>query len=105
MASSKGYRTSNASMRAGQYLNVRDTAAPGTGDGPRPNLHVPNDARYSMQRFLNPHTHVDDRPLRPAGFLHTPLTEAQARDRMAAILASTAQHLPGQQQQQQQQRR
>jgi hypothetical protein len=43
-----------------------------------------------MQRFINPHAHVDDRQLRPLQhFASTPpLTEAQSRARMAAILAA-----------------
>ncbi|KAI1295119.1 hypothetical protein F5Y03DRAFT_310650 [Xylaria venustula] len=58
----------------------------------RPAINVPTDLGYSMQRFVNSHAHLEDRVLRPLQQFanSTPLTEAQSRARMAAILAAAA---------------
>ncbi|KAI2467808.1 hypothetical protein F4781DRAFT_400725 [Annulohypoxylon bovei var. microspora] len=53
----------------------------------RPNINVPVDAGYNLQRFLNPHLHAEDRHLRPPQS-PTPLTEEESRRRMAIILNS-----------------
>ncbi|KAI1438560.1 hypothetical protein GGR50DRAFT_367533 [Xylaria sp. CBS 124048] len=62
----------------------------------RPNLSVPNDLGYSMQRFVNSHAHIADRDLRPPPLFAntTPLTEDQSRARMTAILAATTAKVP-----------
>ncbi|KAI1272619.1 hypothetical protein F5Y07DRAFT_403218 [Xylaria sp. FL0933] len=72
------------------YLNQDDRAP----EVPiqRPMINVPIDLGYSMQRFVDSHAHVEDRVLRPLQHFanSTPLTEAQSRARMAAILAAAA---------------
>ncbi|GAP92335.1 hypothetical protein SAMD00023353_8000440 [Rosellinia necatrix] len=56
----------------------------------RPTFNVPIDLGYSIQRFADPHTHVEDRALRPLQLFTgvAPLTEDQSRARMAGILAA-----------------
>ncbi|KAI0454447.1 hypothetical protein F5B21DRAFT_238063 [Xylaria acuta] len=78
----------NDSACAVQYLSLnRDESAPEIATH-RPALNVPIDLKYSIQRFINSHAHVEDRVLRPLQHFATatPLTEDQSRARMAAIL-------------------
>ncbi|KAI0875360.1 hypothetical protein GGS24DRAFT_455426 [Hypoxylon argillaceum] len=82
----------NDSARAVQYLHLnQDDLAPEVPTQ-RPAINVPVDLGYSIQRFVNSHVHVEDRILRPLQHFATtvPLTEEQARARMAAILAAAA---------------
>ncbi|KAI1751234.1 hypothetical protein F4782DRAFT_506362 [Xylaria castorea] len=82
----------NDSARAVQYLCLnRDESAPEIS-AQRPALNVPIDLKYSIQRFVNSHAHVEDRVLRPLQHFATtaPLTEDQSRARMAAILEAAA---------------
>ncbi|KAI2611288.1 uncharacterized protein GGS25DRAFT_519591 [Hypoxylon fragiforme] len=78
----------DGSTGAVQYLNHHQ--APEIAQ--RPNLDVPVNVDYNMQRFLNPHLHADDRTLRPppqyspSPSSPTPLTEDESRSRMTAIL-------------------
>ncbi|KAH9896192.1 hypothetical protein F4778DRAFT_258111 [Xylariomycetidae sp. FL2044] len=84
MAENKG---PTDSTRANQYLNPSDILP----EVKRPSIDVPIDIGYSVQRFLNPSSHAEDRDLRPSSPEHrTPLTEEQSRERMAAILAAAA---------------
>ncbi|KAI8960014.1 hypothetical protein F5Y11DRAFT_331335 [Daldinia sp. FL1419] len=73
----------DGSVRAVQYLN-QDAASEITQ---RPNINVPIDANYNLQRFLNPHLHVEDQHLRSPQS-PTPLSENESRMRMASILNS-----------------
>ncbi|KAI0097858.1 hypothetical protein GGR51DRAFT_458472 [Nemania sp. FL0031] len=80
----------NDSARAVQYLHLnQDDRAPEIPTQ-RPAINVPIDHGYSLHRFVNSHTHVEDRVLRPLQYIANtvPLTEEQSRARMAAILAT-----------------
>ncbi|KAI1359825.1 hypothetical protein F5Y08DRAFT_344314 [Xylaria arbuscula] len=80
------------SSRAVHYLCLnQDDRAP-EAPALRPTINVPIDLGYSMQRFVNSHAHIEDRVLRPLQHFAngTPLTEAESRARMAAILAAAA---------------
>ncbi|KAI1767005.1 hypothetical protein GGR53DRAFT_160071 [Hypoxylon sp. FL1150] len=66
------------------YLNQEEVAPEAA---PRPQVQVPVDISYSLDRYLNSHLHPEDRHLRPSQS-PTPLTEAESRARMAAILSS-----------------
>ncbi|KAI0485617.1 hypothetical protein F4859DRAFT_511811 [Xylaria cf. heliscus] len=80
------------SARAVQYLYLnRDESAP-EAPAQRPAFNVPNDMKYSMQRFVNSHAHIEDRVLRPLQHFATttPLTVDQSRARMAAILEAAS---------------
>ncbi|KAI0906531.1 hypothetical protein F4823DRAFT_565684 [Ustulina deusta] len=82
----------NDTARAVQYLHLnQDDRAPEV-PVQRPAINVPIDLGYSMHRFVNSHAHIEDRVLRPLQHLanSTPLTEAQSRARMEAILAAAA---------------
>ncbi|KAI1091130.1 hypothetical protein F5B19DRAFT_459776 [Rostrohypoxylon terebratum] len=74
----------DGSAHAVQYLNQEDI---GTEVVQRPNINVPVDVGYNMDRFLNPHLHAEDRHLRPLPS-PTPLTEDESRTRMTTILKS-----------------
>ncbi|KAI0205463.1 hypothetical protein F4808DRAFT_233789 [Astrocystis sublimbata] len=79
----------NDSSRAVQHLYLnRDEPVPTRCSA----FDVPIDMKYSIQRFVNSHAHVEDRLLRPLQHFATttPLTEAQSRARMAAILEAAA---------------
>ncbi|KAI0901409.1 hypothetical protein F4806DRAFT_192901 [Annulohypoxylon nitens] len=74
----------DGSAHAVQYLNQEDV---GPEVVQRPNINVPVDVGYNMDRFLNPHLHAEDRHLRPLQS-PTPLTEDESRTRMATMLKS-----------------
>ncbi|KAI1381672.1 hypothetical protein F4677DRAFT_440885 [Hypoxylon crocopeplum] len=74
----------DGSARAVQYLNQEEV---GPEVVQRPQVNVPVDVGYNLQRYLNPHLHAEDRHLRPSQS-PTPLTEEESRLRMAAILNS-----------------
>ncbi|KAI0147718.1 hypothetical protein GGR57DRAFT_505322 [Xylariaceae sp. FL1272] len=79
----------NDSARAVQYLYLNHEDPASEAPAHRPVLNVPIDLGYSLQRFVNPQGHAQDRTLRS---LHhftavAPLTEDQSRARMAEILA------------------
>ncbi|KAI1422803.1 hypothetical protein F5Y12DRAFT_596912 [Xylaria sp. FL1777] len=82
----------NGSARAVQYLYLNQDDRTPEAPIQRPAVNVPIDLGYSMQRFVNSHAHIEDRVLRPLQYFtnSTPLTEAQSRARMAAILAAAA---------------
>ncbi|KAI3327702.1 hypothetical protein HD806DRAFT_331424 [Xylariaceae sp. AK1471] len=82
----------NDSTRAVQYLCLNQDDREPEVPSQRPVINVEIDMGYSMQRFMNPDGHVEDRVLRPLQhFASTPpLTEAQSRARMAEILAAAA---------------
>ncbi|KAI0539425.1 hypothetical protein GGR58DRAFT_239363 [Xylaria digitata] len=82
----------NDSARAVQYLYLNQDDRASEAPIQRPAINVPIDLGYSMQRFVNSHAHMEDRVLRPLQHFATtiPLTEAQSRARMAAILAAAA---------------
>ncbi|KAI1108887.1 hypothetical protein F5Y14DRAFT_456552 [Nemania sp. NC0429] len=86
----------NHSARAVQYLHLNQDDRAAEAPAQRPVINVPIDLGYSIQRFINPHAHVDDRILRPLQHFATtpPLTEDQSRTRMAAILAAAAKASP-----------
>ncbi|KAI1659342.1 hypothetical protein F4813DRAFT_388049 [Daldinia decipiens] len=73
----------DGSARAVQYLN--QDAAPEIAQ--RPNINVPLDVNYNLQRFLNPHLHAEDQHLRSPQY-PTPLSENESRMRMTSILSS-----------------
>ncbi|KAI1404418.1 hypothetical protein F4819DRAFT_123915 [Hypoxylon fuscum] len=74
----------DGSTRAVQYLNQEEAVS---GVAQRPQIDVPVDVSYNLQRFLNPHLHAEDKHLRPPQS-PTPLTEEESRARMATILNS-----------------
>ncbi|KAI1266189.1 hypothetical protein F5Y18DRAFT_426081 [Xylariaceae sp. FL1019] len=76
----------NDSTRAVQYLNLNQDDPASEVPAHRPALNVPIDLGYSLQRFVNPQGHAQDRALRSLHHL-APLTEDQSRARMAEILA------------------
>ncbi|KAI0433215.1 hypothetical protein F5Y09DRAFT_299370 [Xylaria sp. FL1042] len=83
----------NSDSRAAvQYLHLNQDERASEIPIQRPIVNVPIDLGYSMHRFIDSHTHVEDRMLRPLQYFanSTPLTEAQSRARMAAILAAAA---------------
>ncbi|KAI1652350.1 uncharacterized protein F4817DRAFT_323080 [Daldinia loculata] len=73
----------DGSARAVQYLN--QDATPEITQ--RPNINVPLDVNYNLQRFLNPHLHAEGQHLRPPQS-PTPLSENESRMRMTSILSS-----------------
>ncbi|KAI1481380.1 hypothetical protein K445DRAFT_366229 [Daldinia sp. EC12] len=73
----------DGSTRAVQYLNQEV----GSEIAQRPNINVPLDVNYNLQRFLNPHLHAADQHLRPPQS-PTPLSEDESRMRMTTILGS-----------------
>ncbi|KAI6087418.1 hypothetical protein F4821DRAFT_107987 [Hypoxylon rubiginosum] len=77
--------TNSDSERAVCYLNQVTPDVPEVVQ--RPNVEAPLDMGYNLDRYINSHLHAEDQHLRPPQS-PTPLTEAESRARMAAILGS-----------------
>ncbi|RYP62186.1 hypothetical protein DL769_007427 [Monosporascus sp. CRB-8-3] len=77
--------SATSSAHAVHYLNYGEEA---TKAAPRPQIDVPSDPTYNLQRFANPQARPEDQFCRPPIALRTPLTELQSQQRMATILAT-----------------
>jgi hypothetical protein len=60
----------------------------------RPQVNVPKDPSYNLNRYLDPQSHPDDKLLRAPVAFREPTTVKQSRNSMAAIINALVPKLP-----------